>query len=305
MNPKISVIVPVYNVEKYLNRCIDSILAQTFTDFELLLIDDGSKDKSGEICDEYARKDRRIRVFHKENGGVASARQLGIDEALGTYSIHADGDDWIEQGMLQSFYDKAIETRADVIISDYYVQRKQVNQYVSQKLRSTVPMEVLKDILENRLFGALWHKFIRHSLYKQYNIKFIPNINYCEDVLVLIQLLQKNIIIDYLPKAFYHYSDDNTSSITRTANIKTYHQCQLFIQEYQRLLPDSFLSIIRVTALCIKIGAVRDNVIDEKEFRTWYPSKIMDILSPRLGKREKLFYLLTFCGLYGIGKKIL
>lgn len=77
MIPKISVIVPVYNVEKYLYRCIDSILAQTFTDFEVLLIDDGSKDKSGEICDEYAKKDIRVKVFHKENGGVSSARQYG------------------------------------------------------------------------------------------------------------------------------------------------------------------------------------------------------------------------------------
>lgn len=80
MNPKISVIVPVYNVEKYLCRCIDSILAQTFTDFELLLIDDGSKDSSGEICEEYAGKDARIRVFHRQNGGVSTARNLGIPQ---------------------------------------------------------------------------------------------------------------------------------------------------------------------------------------------------------------------------------
>ena len=85
MNPKISVIVPVYNVEKYLRRCIDSILVQTFTDFELLLIDDGSKDKSGEICDEYAKKDKRVRVFHKVNGGVSSARNLGLDYAKGQW----------------------------------------------------------------------------------------------------------------------------------------------------------------------------------------------------------------------------
>lgn len=84
-NPKISVIVPVYNAEKYLHRCIDSILAQTFADFELLLIDDGSTDKSGEICDEYADKDARIRVFHKANGGVSSARNVGLDNALGEY----------------------------------------------------------------------------------------------------------------------------------------------------------------------------------------------------------------------------
>lgn len=83
MNPKISVIVPVYNAEKYLNRCIDSILAQTFTDFELLLINDGSKDKSGEICDEYSKKDIRVKVFHKENGGASSARNVGLDNARG------------------------------------------------------------------------------------------------------------------------------------------------------------------------------------------------------------------------------
>ena len=98
-NPKISVIVPVYNVEKYLHRCVDSILAQTFNDFELLLIDDGSKDKSGAICDEYAAKDSRVRVFHKENGGVSSARNLGLENAKGDWIIFIDSDDWIADDM--------------------------------------------------------------------------------------------------------------------------------------------------------------------------------------------------------------
>ena len=94
--PKISVIVPVYNTEKYLHRCIDSVLAQTFTDWELLLIDDGSKDTSGSICDKYAAKDKRIRVFHKENGGVSSARNLGRDYAQGEWVTFVDSDDYIE-----------------------------------------------------------------------------------------------------------------------------------------------------------------------------------------------------------------
>ena len=101
--PTISVIVPVYNAEKYLHRCIDSILAQTYTDFELLLIDDGSKDKSGEICDEYARKDTRVRVFHQENGGVSSARNLGLDNAKGEWITFVDSDDYIEENFLKSF----------------------------------------------------------------------------------------------------------------------------------------------------------------------------------------------------------
>lgn len=94
----ISIIVPVYNTEKYLSACLDSILTQSFTDFELLLVDDGSTDKSGEICDEYAQKDSRIRVFHKENGGVSSARNLGIEEAVGDYLHFVDADDIVLSG---------------------------------------------------------------------------------------------------------------------------------------------------------------------------------------------------------------
>lgn len=91
--PMISVIVPVYNAEKYLQRCVDSILKQSFTDFEVLLIDDGSHDRSGELCDEYGDKDNRVRVFHKENGGVSSARNVGLDNALGDWLAFVDSDD--------------------------------------------------------------------------------------------------------------------------------------------------------------------------------------------------------------------
>ena len=94
-NPKISVIIPVYNAESTLRRCVDSVLAQTFTDFECLLINDGSKDKSGEICDEYAIRDSRIKVFHKENGGVSSARNVGLDNATGEWIAFVDSDDWV------------------------------------------------------------------------------------------------------------------------------------------------------------------------------------------------------------------
>ena len=118
--PKVSIIVPVYKAEAYLHRCVDSILAQTFTDFELLLIDDGSPDRSGEICDEYAQKDSRIRVIHKENGGVSSARQRGLDEAVGEYTIHVDSDDWVEPNMLEELYKKAKQDDADIVICDYF-----------------------------------------------------------------------------------------------------------------------------------------------------------------------------------------
>ena len=114
-SPKISIIVPVYKAENYIHRCIKSLLSQTFTDFEILLINDGSPDKSGEICDEYAKSDKRIRVFHKENGGVSSARQCGIDNARGEYTIHVDPDDWVDPRMLEELYLKAVEEKMLVL----------------------------------------------------------------------------------------------------------------------------------------------------------------------------------------------
>ena len=119
VNPKISVIVPVYNTEKYLKRCIDSILAQSYSDFELLLIDDGSTDASPAICDEYATNDSRVRVFHKPNGGVSSARNLGLDNARGEWIAFVDSDDWIESEMLYLFISKAEKTDSDIVFCNH------------------------------------------------------------------------------------------------------------------------------------------------------------------------------------------
>ena len=116
MNPAISVIVPVYNTEKYLDECIQSILNQSFTNFELLLIDDGSTDRSGAICDQYAAKDERVRVFHKENGGVSSARNVGLDEAKGEWIAFVDSDDYLLSNALDLITDLENE---DFVICSY------------------------------------------------------------------------------------------------------------------------------------------------------------------------------------------
>ena len=143
-NISVSIIVPVYKAEAYLHRCVDSILAQTFTNWELLLIDDGSPDRSGAICDEYASKDARIRVFHKENGGVSSARQKGQDEARGEYTIHADHDDWVEPTMLEELYKKAKADDADMVICDYYMNDGKNQTYITQKPSNLDSNTVLK-----------------------------------------------------------------------------------------------------------------------------------------------------------------
>lgn len=129
MRPIISIIVPVYNTEKYLDKCIQSVLAQTYTNWELLLIDDGSTDSSGAICDKYAAEDNRIRVFHKENGGVSSARNLGLDNAQGEWISFVDADDWIENSMLHDAYQKAMDENAEIIFTDikyHYLDIKKI-----------------------------------------------------------------------------------------------------------------------------------------------------------------------------------
>ena len=157
-NPKISVIIPVYNAEKYLERCVDSILAQTFTDFELLLIDDGSKDKSGEICDEYAKKDNRVKVFHKENGGVSSARQFGVEKAIGKYSIHVDCDDLVSEQMLEEMYRTAEKDGYDIVIANYFHN----DEYIVEEYPEETT-QIIYDMLGGKIRGVMWNKLVNHS----------------------------------------------------------------------------------------------------------------------------------------------
>ena len=116
MNPQISVIVPIYNVEKYLAKCIDSIINQTLTNIEIILVNDGSTDNSRKIIDKYDKKDSRIKVIHKKNGGQGSARNAGLDIAKGEYIGFVDSDDWIDSNMYENLYNAAISNNADIVV---------------------------------------------------------------------------------------------------------------------------------------------------------------------------------------------
>ena len=115
--PIINIIVPVYNTETYLRRCVDSILAQTFSDYELILVDDGSTDQSGVICDEYSQKDNRVRVIHQTNQGVSAARNIGVDCSIGEYLTFVDSDDWVAERFLEVFYTNLVEAKVDICVS--------------------------------------------------------------------------------------------------------------------------------------------------------------------------------------------
>lgn len=203
--PEISVIVPIYNAEKFLRRCIDSILSQTYTDFELLLVDDGSKDGSGAICDEYARKDSRVRVFHKPNGGVSAARNLGLDNARGEWIAFADADDWVEADWLSS-RTELIHAGCDLVCCGFQIHKVEgsaiINKGVNYNGDNTGLVELL---IQAGMEGSLWNKLFRSSIIKSQNLKFNSIFRFREDEEIFFRYLvfcNKCVSTD---SPMYHY----------------------------------------------------------------------------------------------------
>ena len=240
--PPFSIIVPVYNDENNLTRCLDSIISQTFTDFECLLIDDGSTDNSPAICDEYAKKNSRIRVFHKNNEGISKTRQFGINNATGRFTVFVDSDDWIESSLLQKAVQVIDTAKADIIFMDFYDENSLGKErYVPQNISVQDINAVIRHVFEQKLYSCLWNVILKRDLYLFNNISFIEGINYGEDSLFVIELLLNNPKIEYLSGAYYHHTF-NHNSFTRKNKKNRYmerskflNQIPLLLEKYNRL----------------------------------------------------------------------
>lgn len=211
-SPTISVIVPVYNVEKYLPRCIDSILAQTFTDFELLLIDDGSKDTSGSICDEYAKKDTRIRVFHKDNGGVSSARNVGLDNAKGKWITFIDSDDWIGSSWLLAYLNNKDE---DIIIQGYTYSTQSDKTHIHVGNGNYIDRNIDKKLYELETcpmspIRIPWNKMYKLSIIKDNYIRFDQSVSLGEDYIFNINYMAFCRTLKSIDEFDYYYMDSPT-----------------------------------------------------------------------------------------------
>lgn len=190
--PEISVIVPIYKVEKYLCRCIDSILAQTYTDFELILVDDGSPDNCGNICDEYAKKDQRIRVIHKKNGGVSSARNSALEVACGEYLTFCDSDDSYSPEWLSNLKDTIIQYSADVVVGNYCkISESNICDKISEHEVGIYELPLMRDKIQYcfvQIFGhkhgwEVWSRLFRASIVKENGIRFCETCeNFAEDL---------------------------------------------------------------------------------------------------------------------------
>ena len=212
-SPKISVIVPVYNVEKCLRRCVDSILAQTFTDFELLLVDDGSTDNSGVICDEYATKVSRVRVFHKPNGGVSSARNFGLDNAQGEWIAFVDSDDWVTKDCLEIMIEGE---NTDFTMANYtLIGDNNWKPLILDEVN--YDGENITDFLENQLpyCSSPWAKLIRRKILVENNIKFNDHFSYGEDTIFIMDVLSHVNSIRVVNKSIYIYDVSHIGTLSK------------------------------------------------------------------------------------------
>ncbi len=248
MSEKISVIVPVYKVEPYLRRCVDSILAQTYSNLELILVDDGSPDGCPAICDEYAKADARVRVIHKTNGGLSDARNAGIDAASGDWIAFIDSDDWIEAIMFEKLLSLAIEYDAQIAVGG--VNDEQLIGEETKIIKSTFrgQIETVSCGCEEamcRYFSSswsAWDKIYRSSLFD--TVRFpVGEIN--EDEAIVLQLLNQCQTVVYTNEVFYHYIH-RASSITTTAfspkKFAWYRHCRdnlAWIREHHPALTDA------------------------------------------------------------------
>lgn len=243
-NPKISVIIPVYNAEATLRRCVDSVLSQTFTDFECLLINDGSKDRSGDICDEYAAKDSRVRVFHKENGGVSSARNVGLDNLRGEWVTFVDSDDWLTSS---SFDGINVFDEIDLVVMPYY------EHYNSSMLS---PFRLKAEVLNNKsqlkdfyaeyittgLLKCVCGKIYKASILD--DIRFNERIILGEDTLFFLNAFVKVNSLRIIPEPCYVYrllpptgkykQDVSNSIYTMRMLFEAYEQNGIVVPEFEK-----------------------------------------------------------------------
>ena len=314
--PKATVIVPVYNVEAYLEKCVDSILAQTEPDFELLLVDDGSTDNSGALCDKLAQKDSRIQVIHQKNQGLGGARNTGIKAASGDWVLLVDSDDWIEPELLEKTLETGLREEADLVMFGFRSVDEQGNTL--QTVVEDVPTDqglTLKDHPDLLLTApSAWRRLYRRELLVRTGILYPPRVWY-EDIRTTPKLLAAADRVVFLSYVGYDYLS-RTGSITKNQNadrnqeilwafddLLPYFQEQGLFERYRQELCYLTLFHAYLTA------SVRVLLIDRKhpllgEFRDylnkWFPDYRRCKYLPRLSRVHKLLLSLLEKRMYGL-----
>lgn len=313
MNPLISVVIPVYRVENYLCRCVDSVLHQSYQNFEVILVDDGSPDTCPQICNDYARKDNRIKVIHKENGGSSDARNKGIDLSSGEYILFLDSDDyWEGTDFLLHIVDAVLKRQADVILygcKDFYVESNKSSisrsDYDLDFIHHHSSEQIIRYLFNDGLFpGAAWLVAVKRQLVVSKRIYFIQGIK-GEDFDWLMNLFLHVKSIDAVNDSFYIYVKGRKDSVTGTSDIKSIKSLLFIIDEWEHallnenaVLSDCFrghLAFIYATALIIYSYLKRS---DRKQIHSEMERR-KHIL--KYARDNKVRFVWLFVRLFGIG----
>lgn len=254
MQPKISIVVPVYNVENYLDRCMDSLLHQTLKDIEIILVNDGSPDNSPAMCDEYARRDARVKVVHKENAGLGMARNSGLEIATGEYVAFVDSDDFVDLNMYELLFDEAKIKQLDILFCGFYTYKDNAivkacsevsvyTQYSGQECQDVL-LGMINNCGDKRYIVkyemSVWHSIYKLDLIRQNNIQFCSEREFfSEDIIFHTDVIVKCSTIGFIPNKLYYYcyNESSLTKIYRDDRIKRheilFHELKRRIQEHQ------------------------------------------------------------------------
>lgn len=291
---KLSVIVPVYNVEKYIHRCIDSIISQTYADMEIILVDDGSTDKSGKICEEYKQKDNRVVVLHKENGGQSTARNVALDIAKGDYLAFVDSDDYIEKDMFSAMMSEFAISDVDIVVCGYKVinERSGTEEVMADATGLYPGYVIARDILVDKFPKSFaWNKLFKKHLFD--NIRFPENRIY-EDIAVSYKLFDLAGTVKIIKPTYYHYfigrPGNTTSELSSSKAIKSYYNA--FLNCYEQY------NFIKSNSKYDDLSPAMENSMRQMAYQTL-------VLSVYFGKEKYEYYLEDIRRKYSlIGKKI-
>lgn len=283
---EISVIIPIYNTEKYLKQCVDSVLNQTFRDTEIILVDDGSTDNSPEMCDRYAENDKRIKVIHKENGGLSSARNAGLDIATGDYIAFIDSDDfYMDLTDLEAIHNKMVNSGLDILIIGLKKYFQQDNVYREKQMQcvSEQCIDKIHELMKKHIFVACaCDKIYSRKFIESNGLRFVPG-QKSEDIEWCIKLLLAEPNIDVLPKCIYVYRKQNETSITANIKRKNFEDIYNMISKYidskniyiKHFLAVQYVQLLAITNL-VESNLIKDILNELKKYYylldyNWYP----------------------------------
>ncbi|HIR26208.1 MAG TPA: glycosyltransferase [Candidatus Egerieimonas faecigallinarum] len=286
---KVSIIIPVYNRENTIERCLDSILTQTYKNLEVIIINDGSTDRSGEIINAYALKDSRILAITKENSGVSDSRNFGLKSAHGDYIQFADSDDWLPERATELLVEALEKNRSDMVIADYCrVRGRQLYQSGAIENAGTLTRaefaQVMMEKASDFYYGVVWNKLYRRKIIKKYKLQFSEELQWCEDFLFNLEYLKYTAKVEVIKEPVYYYVKTKGSLVSTQTTPGNIIRTKLMLYDYYKKLYES-LDLYEDNKLRIQmflIQSARDK--KQKVKKKDYPPRLKREQQPLTGK---------------------